>query len=678
MMVSTADTGSLLTSREDGGATATAMKSPRQVFQERIHSLLAAPMPRCLQSTLQQENTHASRHTYNALHQTLNSSHRSRSASSTPEAATRAALEVNRSRREVRDQSATRHDASPSPPLPIYEQLLQKGRLQQEHREELRQAAIEREMRELRPAPRVPPSAAPSTLPPEGQRIEDRLLRRAQERAAQAAEAARQRQQREAEDVAAIATFHPRISAHARATKARYKDVQTDRAAWRAARLEELAQTRHVAEMEELREVQPGPVINRHSARLAAERKARDGLTGLPASEALVLTEHRRRLAQWQAAEAEREARASASPAITHRAAAMHRAGEVGTRLHAESYDAAVRRLQREVAWREASTPFQPEVTTLAAVTAPRYQREGNEATSRRASSALRSRSSSSFQPTINAVSAAIAERLPETAMERLCRPVAVHSLSTYADPEKSVDVSAVSPGQRTPRDAAYAPSPSSQLSSAAMASLDAYERRRQARLEALRREQSAQELQECTFQPSVNTRSEAMVAAAGENGKAAQRGPRAVAMRNDEWQQQRERHVETMRQWQEERAAAAELDAVRLRGQQQQRHSTPAPSSSPSVYGGDGRAWGVDAYLARQQLARQQRQERQHGETLRDYRSPDAQSPAALPHRESASASPFYPSHTYDSGASIRSLRPPVSAAEAPFSARLWTSGAA
>ncbi|CAJ1990735.1 hypothetical protein conserved [Leishmania donovani] len=528
--------------------------------------------------------------------------------------------------------------------LPIYEALLQKGRLMQEHRERLQQEAIEREMREVRPAPRVAVSPAPlpveaprsaRRLPPKGQRIEDRLLQRAKEKHELEEKAGQVRAEREAEDLAVIAPFHPHISAHALATKSRYKEPPPDRAAWRARRLAELAQMCQSSGAEVLEELQDVPSINPRSAKLAALRKAREGLDGVPVPDALLISEHRRRLAQWQAAEAEREARSHAVPSITRHAARMRRVGSVGDRLHAESYEVALRRLQREVAWREAHTPFQPLVTPLGAVTAPRYQREGDTVAHTRTleGSRILSRQNwvprDSFQPSINPVSAAIAQRLPETAMERLCRPSAVHSLSSYVDPTSFTDASGVSPSPsiaarsqtrscllRTPsahqQHGAVLNTPSSTLGalpSSVVASLDAYERRRQRRLEALRKEQVEHEQRECTFQPQINAHSSSLTGAfASASG---QRGPSAVARRSGEWQQQRERHLETMRQWQAERAAAEQTMATRVRSGAR----TAAPSSSPlsySIYGGDGTPWGVEEYLARQQLARAMRQRAQ------------------------------------------------------------------
>ncbi|CAG9577983.1 conserved hypothetical protein [Leishmania major strain Friedlin] len=512
--------------------------------------------------------------------------------------------------------------------LPIYEALLQKGRLMQEHRERLRQEAIEREMRE---APR-----SARRLPPKGQRIEDRLLQRAKEKHALEKKAEQVRVEREAEDLAVIAPFHPHISTRALETKSRYKEPPPDRAAWRVRRLAELAQMCQSSGAEVLEELQDVPSINPRSAKLAALKKVREGLDGVPVPDALLLSEDRRRLAQWQTAEAEREARSHTGPSITRRAARMRRVGSVGDRLHAESYEVAIRHLQREVAWREVHAPFRPLVTPLGAVTAPRYQREGGTDAHTRTlkGSRIFSRQSSaprdSFQPSINPVSAAIAQRLPETAMERLCRPSAVHSLASYVDPASFTDASGVSPSPsvaarsqtrccllRTPsahqQHGAVSNTPSSTsgaLPSSVVASLDAYERRRQRQLEALRKEQAEHEQRECTFQPQINAQTSSLKDAVASGS--GQRGPSAVARRSGEWQRQRERHLETMRQWQAERAAAAEQTMETHVGGGAR---TAAASSSPlsySVYGGDGTPWGVEEYLARQQLARAMRQRMQ------------------------------------------------------------------
>lgn len=634
--------------------------SSRRLFQERINALLSAPLPQCLQ------------------HDTTTASQRQR-VTDDPTAAKKG--------------GGTTRAASPSRPLPIHEALLEKGRLLQEHRERLRQEAIERELREVRPAPRIEVTSAPvpvaaprpaKRLPPEGQRIEDRLLQRARDKQAQEERAAQVRAVRAAEELAAVAPFHPHISTHAQASKARYMEPAPDRAAWRALRLAELAQIRQSAEAEALAELQDVPSINPHSARLAAERKTRNGLEGAPAPDALLVGEHRRRLAQWQAAEAEREALARAGPSITRHAAGLHRSGSVGDRLHAESYESAIRRLQREVEWREAHTPFQPSVTALAAASVPRYDRADGPSATRPPPTPR-----DAFQPAIDPVSAAIAQRLPETAMERLCKPAAVHSLASYADPvdstRLSTSMSATTPRHggtprgplRTPSAqrygaAATAASPSSSsvpsaLPRALAASLDAYERRRHARLQALRREQTALEQRECTFSPQVNPRS-AVLAETAPSSAAGTRGPAAVAQRNEAWQEQRERHLETMRQWQAERAAAAEAAA----GASQVRGGGPGPSAPQdrSVYSGDGTPWGAAEYLARQRQARERRQEVQaaleHGGAGR------AASSAPPPHQRGRVPGGLTPEQ---SPSPIRSLRPPVSASQQHSIAQLWGS---
>ncbi|CAJ1010408.1 hypothetical protein Q4I28_005722 [Leishmania naiffi] len=599
----------------------TATLSSRRLFQERINALLSAPVPLCLQSEPQGDSSF--RTGYMSVADPVGSG-----------AATELSLHGAPSSKRNAATSATH-------PLPIYEALLQKGRLMQEHRERLRQEAIEREMREVRPAPRVPISPTPvpvqaprsaRRVPPQGQRIEDKLLQRAKEKHALEEKAVQMRAEREAEDLAAIAPFHPHISAYALATKSRYKEPPPDRAAWRARRLAELTQIRKNSEAEALEELQDVPSINPRSAKLAARRKVREGLDGISVPDAFLLGEHRRRLAQWKVAEAEREAQAHAGPSITRHAANMRRIGNVGDRLHAESYQAAIRRLQRELTWREVHTPFQPLVTPLAAATAPRYQRESNIGVHTKTLEGTRSfsRQSStpqdSFQPSINPVSAAIAQRLPETAMERLCRPSALHSLASYVDSSSFMDASGVSPSPSlavrsltrctllcTPsahqQQGAVSNTPFSTpdaLPNSVVVSLDAYERRRQRRLEALRKEQAEHEQRECTFQPQINAHSSSLTGAF--TSARGQHGPNAVAQRSCEWLQHRERHLETMRQWQAEQVAAAEAIAARRRSSA----STATASSSTvsySVYGGDGTPWGVEEYLARQQLARTRRQ---------------------------------------------------------------------
>ncbi|KAG5473893.1 hypothetical protein LSCM1_04528 [Leishmania martiniquensis] len=589
-------------------------------FQERVNALLSVSVPRCLQDT-----SHGNSPSQ-AVHMSVGEG---------------TGLGVA-AKLSDHDEQSTQRDTATSDmrALPIYEALLLKGRQMQERRELLRQQAIEDEMRELRPVTLygLAPRSARRLLT-EGQRIEVRLLQRAKEKQALEEKAAQMRAEREAEELASIASFHPQISAHAMATKSRFKEPPPDRGAWRERRSAELAHLSVNAGAEVLDRVQDAPSINARSAKLAARKKAREGLNGLPVSEVLLVGEHRRRLAQWQVSEAEREAQARASPAITRHAASLQRIGSVGDRLHAGSYKAAIRHLQREVAWNESHTPFRPLVTALAAATAPRYHRESDPGAHSRILQGSRSflhqhsAKQHSFEPSINPVSSAIARRLPETTMERLCRPSAVHSLSSYTDPASFTDASGVSPSappdacSQTPRGLRRAPSGRQQhsavsnappstpgaLPSSVLASLDAYERRRQRRLEALRKELAEHEQRECTFQPQINVRSVPLMASS--TSTSCQRGPSAVAKRSGEWQQQRERHLETMQRWYAEQAAAdAESIEAPFRGGARAAATASLPLSH-SIYGGDGTPWGVEEYLSRQQLARTRRQKEQ--ETL-------------------------------------------------------------
>ncbi|KAG5497432.1 hypothetical protein JIQ42_03918 [Leishmania sp. Namibia] len=675
--------GSAEVQANDSTVCTTTTLSSRRLCQERVNALLSAPVPLCLEGESQRDSPSRPGHL------------------PVGEGAGGAAT----AEFSVHGAHSSGHSAGMPAvrTLPIYEALLLKGRLMQEHRELLRQQAMEEEARELRPAPRVAvvPASLPGMvprsarrLPTKGQRIEDKLLQRAKEKQARDERAAQMRAEREAEDLASIAPFHPHISAHAMETKSRFKEPPPDRAAWRARRLAELAHMRQSAEAKVLEELQDAPSINPRSAKLAARRKAREGLDGVPLPDALLVREHRRRMAQWQAAEAEREAQAQAGPSITRYAANLQRSGSVGDRLHAESYEVARRRLQREITCSDGHRLFQPLVTPLAAVTAPRYQRESDTGVHARApgSSRIFSHQSSaleySFEPSINPVSAAIAQRLSETAMARLCRPSAVHSLSSFIDPASFTNASgefssaSLAARSQPPRGlrrtlsahqqrGSVSSTPSSMpgaLLSSVAASLDAYERRRQRRLETLRKEKAEQEQRECTFQPRIDVHSSSLMDAfASTSG---QRGPSAVAKRSGEWQQQRERNLETMRRWYAERATTVEAIEAPVRGGARAAATASSPLAD-SIYGGDGTPWGVEEYLARQQLARVRRQRAQEaygGQSISVDGCMHASFSSAPPPTRTPVGSVRH-AHDFSTRdrtpSPIRSLRPPVAASQ-------------
>lgn len=584
----------------------------RRRIQRHVEELLSLPLPSCLQLS-KEYCAHAGRRGRGAVY------NGSSATSSSP-------------RRRV---------TSPSPTVrerPIYDVLLEAGRLRQERLERLQEEAIAKELSELRPAPSLAASsslATPRRLPAPGQRIEDKLLRRAKEREEQRMLESKLRAARAEEDLARIATFRPLISEYAERVKSRYQNPPTDREEWCAKRREELAQTRQSAEGLDLQEMQSGPIINANSERLAAKKKVREGLMDVSVADASTLRDRQTRTSRNHSMERESDTTPIGAPQITPYAASLRRGGPVGDRLHAASYEAAVRRIQHEAHAREQYTPFTPRVTALGAVTAARYNKppeKGDEGPlSARETTQLRHSKVSGggvavqFRPTINPLSSAIADQLPETPMERLCRVTAPRSLSTYADPH-NLRSSRTSSNICTPHrrgdankdEGCNTPQPPPALPVSVVAALDAYEKRRRARLNILTIEQEQRHREECTFHPSVNS--------PRTPHSSDDYGASAVALRSEQWASRRDQRVAELRrlhQTKEEEQYAAISSAPR---------STQHPTSpnlsrshglpSNTVYGGDGIPWGVAEYVQRQQQARARHRERQEKEEHWSYKS--------------------------------------------------------
>lgn len=551
---------------------------------------------------------------------------------------------------------------------PIHEVLLEKGRLAQEHKEKLAQDYIAKEVSELRPAPGLTQTRR---LPPPGERIEDKLLRRGKEREAQRQQVAEQHAAREAETLAKVAPFRPTISDRARRTQTRYTEpkVSPRLAEARAKRQEQREQERLAAEAADLAEVKEVPTINERSRKLAARKDAKDGLAGLDPVEALLARDHLAKLKRWEQSHADLNKSATSSgtavPRITSYAASLDRPGDVGTRLYATHQDTLTRQQVRWMEEQALAAPFVPQITAKATLTAPRYHRSVRQSTSvasetdsaedepawsarqveRQLRSSLTRRSAeveeaaAAHQPVIDPVSAAIASQLPETSRERLYRGVTHRQVPRHAD--ASSDIVAFEGSRRGgSSDAGLPPS--------FLDALAAYEARRQARLEALIEEEERRREAEHTFAPRINRAPFFPLMDEGSGGSGhnddedaswyeEEGGPAAVAARSQRWLRRKEARLAQRRhQLEREREEAAEAEmraaATTLRSRSAPRGGAhAAPGGCDEAAGrGDRRADGdsllasaaafpppppppgVQAYLQRQARAQRERAERE------------------------------------------------------------------
>jgi hypothetical protein len=266
--------------------------------------------------------------------------------------------------------------------------------------------------------------------------------------------------------------------------------------------------------------------------------------------------------------------------------------------------------------------------------------------------------------PEINRMSENIAAALPEGTTERLLRPRQSQHAASLAAPGFSGSSGA--PFARPNHSAASHPAwqdgpaalgapshPSHGVASASSSAaafnatvapvneLAVYERamvaeqRRQQRLQQARDELQKRRMAEYTFAPVTNSSGGAALANAPSTSVQSSRGAAAdsqnaavlgssahmsddspmarLVRRNEEWARKRDERLAALR---EEEARAAEethpfapVEAQRFRQQQQQ--DLHQQQEANRLYGGDGKPWGTNEFIARQRDARREREER-------------------------------------------------------------------
>ncbi|EPY28506.1 hypothetical protein STCU_05074 [Strigomonas culicis] len=466
-------------------------------FASRVDALLSAPLPSCLESSttpLVQERD-------------VNTMHTDTSKLSESSAARR----YRRLLHHCEPRSAPKDKGRP-----IYEVLLEKGAKAKAKQEALVQARLAKEVSDLRAAPTLQPGTR-LCVPREGERIEDKLLQRAKEHSSKWQKTVEERTKRKEEEISASLVFKPSITRKGKGTTSKFRKAAAEYPEQcRQQRLEEAAKAEQQRD-EVLGEVCPKPTLAPHSERLAAAHREKQGVDGMCAGDALFLLAQRK-----QARDAAAGVNDSTfSPTVTPHTSHKGRTGDAGQRLYDLSTTQDERRSYRLERWREAHTPFTPQLTRLAYAVAPRYDE-------RRAASGETGDDSGAherfcFHPTIDPVSAAIARQLPESVSDRLCKA---------AEPRADTEAASDSQSFYSIPEAYRAPAMPPSIASA----IAEYETRRKERLAELCAEQEEQRMRECTFAPRVNSPSRA-------SG-----GPSNVAARNDAWSRRREQKMEALR----------------------------------------------------------------------------------------------------------------------------------
>lgn len=461
---------------------------------------------------------------------------------------------------------------------PIHEVLLEKGRLAQERHERRVECAIAEEVSHLRPAPTI--TQVRTSRPPSGQRIEDKLLRRARERQE---ELERRQELRIAETsrlLAATAPFHPHISQKGQQATSRFRETLVNKEAWLKQRRSEIALAKEEAERQEARGT---PLINPRSVTLAAMLRQRDGVESLPTGEALLQREEMLKAKRAAARAASADGSRQGRPTLSTMAQRLERRGSTCQRLYRDNFRLTSRRIEREAQMDAEHVPFHPKITSRAASTSPRYRRP----TPVQESGRMPEANCNTFRPTIDPVSAAIARQLPESSADRLyCGSSRCRSLSHKSS---ELDESPATTRCRT-----------TAIPEALAEAFYAYEEQRQRRLKELRDEETARVVRHCTFAPRVN------------HPSAVQADPQSFALRTRQWLQRREEKLQAQR--------AESATAATNVGKRFGRLSTVLTRESErSIFSrGPGETpFGTDAFVARLTAARCGREARLRHEAL-------------------------------------------------------------
>jgi hypothetical protein len=356
------------------------------------------------------------------------------------------------------------------------------------------------------------------------------------------------------------------------------------------------------------------PVISDDSRVLARKLRAACGAQGKDVVESMEALHARATRDKWLRLQAIHEAETR-----QFSSAAGARAPQPGADAFSRLYSAATKKVKNErlrqiVAQSTSESAFVPAITERAralqrhpghtagsdlhSLATLKHQRESELVQLREALDVATARQLG--HPTIDTVSASIASSLVESSFERLTRPAASRD--------------ARGPGSAAAADPAPRFTPEINRRSEMLAHMSALhspvavERRRQERLRALRSDVEQERMSDCTFHPTIDSRSRAL--SAGPTRAATPRSD--FLSRTAAWAKRRDANIDVLRSEKEHEetaecsfapALASARPAFAAAGD---RDSRPSARPTPTIYGGaDARAWGFDQHLDRMSAAR-------------------------------------------------------------------------
>eukprot|EP01062_Namystynia_karyoxenos_P081575 TRINITY_DN899_c0_g4_i2.p1 TRINITY_DN899_c0_g4~~TRINITY_DN899_c0_g4_i2.p1 ORF type:complete len:673 (+),score=253.22 TRINITY_DN899_c0_g4_i2:87-2021(+) len=512
---------------------------------------------------------------------------------------------------------------------PVHEQLLEKGRVYTQRKEALREAAIRRELRGMRPRPSIS-SAAASKHPTKP--LPDRFQEREEDRQRRRAEARQLAEQDEPRY-----SFRPHITKRAKLS-APMVQTSSGNDPWRNKKEQRLEEIKNRLRVAEIAEVRPAPHINERSERLVERRRRREEALHGPSrgpqythADSLLERDRLSKLQLWEKYQQELLDQQPGNPKITPFAAAIDRShlGAAYDRLYDASFDREERKSQlarKQACAEEAECYHTPRITSNAAamrrgvpveddlLQRAERARERKEETMRRVIESERE----IHAPKINPVSDEIASRLATTARERLfaMKPDFTESSRLNAAHLADTSASTAAGAGATPRPARARGGSSRRSNSAPSTARRAKavdesfyrrgERRKEQaakRLDTLRRQSDLRAMEECTFAPATC------------EGSARRVDPNDVVERAGQWATRRQQKLDQERLKREER----ELSQCTFRPNRER----PAPDAAAApwkeppatqLYGGEGKAWGFDEFVERQRDARRRQLEKEEG----------------------------------------------------------------
>jgi hypothetical protein len=518
--------------------------------------------------------------------------------------------------------------AAYTPGRKIHEELIEKGKLYEQRKEALREKYIREELKAMTPRSKTGAAAASSTPAPanpeERRRQREEAEKERKKKFEKLYKEAKRREdeeyfrklkvEKEEKEKLEGYGFKPKISSKARRTTSRVSLVD-QQSTWQRRKEEELERLRRERIVEEMAEVQEGPDITLRSQKIAMKLREKEGLAGLSHIEAMLERDRLKKLARWEEQQ-KAKMQESANPKITMFAAELPRPGEVGDRLYAESFEIEERKAQRireKLGSKQES--FTPRITSYAS--SVRRDRPVEDDLMMRHLEALAERDEllrqqeerrvEQHMPAINPVSDAIASRLPLSARERL-----------YQQKPRSEDRENESQQRnsfaRTNSTTSTASTLTAERERERAEKMRRDEERRREKIEQLQQEKLRKELEECTFTPKTSRRTPSQGpdgnVAPGAGGTPKLLNPAETYNRMEQWQKRREMKLaEQLAQKKEaERNGCTFAPNVDLH---RDPHQSLNVTAGNTIYGGDGKPWGMDEFIQRQQLARKEREER-------------------------------------------------------------------